>query len=204
MYASHGWVFFMPSRRGQGLSRNAGRYIGNEIEVALKKEGNTFAVETMVQLLKGEHFNDQMAALAWLRKQSYVATNQIAVAGVSFGGIQAVLGIGTGRYCAGIDAAGAAQSWSMAPQLQTLMLRAVKNAKAPVFFYQAENDYDLAPTKVLSQAMKKAGKKFQVKIYPAFGKTVQDGHAFGYFGSSVWSEDVFAFLHKYCEINLSI
>ena len=199
MFASHGWVFFMPSRRGQGLSRNIGHYISNDIENARKKNGDSFAIETMVKLLKGDHLNDQMAALAWLQKQRFVATNRIAVAGVSFGGIQTILGVAQGQYCAGIDAAGAAQSWSIAPKLQKLMLHSVNNSKAPIFFFQAENDYNLAPTHVLSSAMKQAGKIYQAKIYPSFGKTVQDGHAFGYFGSSVWSNDVFDFLHKYCK-----
>lgn len=198
VFARQGWVFFMPSRRGQGLSRNVGKYIGNEIEKARKKHGNSFAAKTMVQLLKGDHLNDQMSALAWLQKQNFVDNNRIAVAGVSFGGIQTVLGIEKGQYCAGIDAAGAAQSWSQAPQLQNLMIYSVKNAKAPIFFFQAENDYNLEPTKVLSATMKKAGKKFQAKIYGLFGKTVKEGHAFGYFGGSIWSKDVFIFLHQYC------
>ena len=132
----------MPSRRGQGLSRHVGHYIGNEIDNARRKGGDSFAVETMVQLLKGDHLDDQMAALAWLGKQSFVASNKIAVAGVSFGGIQTILGVEKAKYCAAIDAAGAAQSWAKAPQLHQLMLHAVKNAKAPIFFFQAENDYD--------------------------------------------------------------
>jgi carboxymethylenebutenolidase len=198
MYANHGWVFFMPSRRGQGLSRRIGNYIGDEIEKARKNKGDSFAVETMVKLLQEDHLNDQMAAVAWLKKQSFVASNRIAVAGVSFGGIQTVLGVQSGQYCAGIDAAGAAQSWFVAPKLQKLMIHAVQNAKAPIFFFQAKNDYDLETTYVLSAAMKIVGKKFQMKIYPPFGKSVQDGHAFGYFGSSAWSKDVFVFLNKYC------
>lgn len=198
IYARHGWVFFMPSRRGQGLSRNVGDYIGDEIEKAREKGGDSFAAETMVQLLKGDHLNDQIAALNWLQKQGYVATNQIAVAGVSFGGIQSLLGVEKIPYCAGVDAAGAAQSWSKAPQLQKLMIQSVKKAKAPIFFFQAKNDYNLAPTHILSAEMKKARKEFQMKIYPPFGKTVQDGHAFGYFGSAIWSKDVFIFLDKYC------
>ncbi|MBA2649356.1 MAG: prolyl oligopeptidase family serine peptidase [Legionella sp.] len=161
LFASHGWVFFMPSRRGQGLSRHVGHYIINEIDNARNKGGDAFAVDMMVQLLKGDHLNDQMAALAWLRKQSFVASNKIAVAGVSFGGIQTVLGVEKANYCAAINAAGAAQSWSKAPQLHKLMLHAVKNAKAPIFFFQAGNDYDLSPTNVLSTAMKETRKNFK-------------------------------------------
>ena len=53
------------------------------------------------------------------------------------------------------------------------MLLAVKKAKAPIFFFQARNNYNLAPTQILSATMEKAKKEFQVKIYPSFGKTVQ-------------------------------
>src|ERR1035438_6701090 len=31
VFASHGWVFFGPYRRGQGLSASAGPYIGDQI-----------------------------------------------------------------------------------------------------------------------------------------------------------------------------
>jgi hypothetical protein len=37
-----------------------------------------------------------------------------------------------------------------------------------------------------------------VKIYPSYGDSPLDGHAFGYFGSDVWAEDVFGFLSQYC------
>ena len=36
MYVSHGWAFFMPYRRGQGLSEKAGPYISDQIELAQK------------------------------------------------------------------------------------------------------------------------------------------------------------------------
>jgi hypothetical protein len=78
------------------------------------------------------------------------------------------------------------------------MARAVQNAKAPIFFFQAENAYDLSPTRVLSAAMKAAGKRYDTKIYPPFGTSALDGHTFGYFGSSVWADDVFRFLREHC------
>jgi hypothetical protein len=36
VFASHGWVFFGPYRRGQGLSASAGPYIGDQIAAAEK------------------------------------------------------------------------------------------------------------------------------------------------------------------------
>jgi carboxymethylenebutenolidase len=198
VFASHGWVFFGPYRRGQGLSASAGPYIGDQIEAADKKGGISAAAETMVRLLRTDHLNDQLAALAWLRKQSYVQPDRIAVAGTSFGGIETVLGAERGTYCAAIDSAGGAQSWANAPALQALMTDSVRNAKVPIFFFQAENDFDLSPSKILSAAMKDANKPYELKIYPPYGSTPQDGHSFGYFGSAVWAGDVFRFLAQHC------
>jgi carboxymethylenebutenolidase len=198
VFASHGWVFFGPYRRGQGLSASAGPYIGDQIAEAKKKGGMAAGAATMVRLLETDHLNDQLAALAWLRTQSFVSGDRIAVAGTSFGGIEAVLGAERGAYCAAVDSAGAAQSWEDAPEVQALMTRAVRNSRVPIFFFQAENDYDLSPSRILSAAMKDAGKEFQIKIYPPYGKSTQDGHAFGYFGSSVWGVDVFRFLDQHC------
>ncbi len=42
------------------------------------------------------------------------------------------------------------------------------------------------------------GKIVEVKIYPRFGTTVGDGHAFACFGSSMWADDVFQFLERHC------
>lgn len=46
--------------------------------------------------------------------------------------------------------------------------------------------------------MKDAKKPYEVKIYPPYGNSRQDGHAFGYFGSAVWAGDVFRFLDRHC------
>ena len=152
----------------------------------------------MVQLLETDHLDDQLAALEWLRKQPFVDQRRIAVAGNSFGGIETILGAEREGYCAAIDSAGGAESWALAPALQDWMKRAVQNAKAPIFFFQAENDWNLSPSQVLSAVMKAAGKPFEVKIYPPFGRSRQEGHSFGYFGSAVWEDDVFRFLNRHC------
>lgn len=198
VFASHGWVFFGPYRRGQGLSASAGPYIGDEIAAADKKGGQSAAAATMVRLLETDHLNDQLAAREWLRKQDFVKPDAIAVAGNSFGGIETVLGAERGNYCAAVDSAGGAQSWAEAPELQELMTKAVRNSKVPILFFQAENDYDLSPSKALSSAMKDAGKPYELKIYPPWGSSVSDGHTFGYFGATVWAHDVFRFLNQHC------
>jgi dipeptidyl aminopeptidase/acylaminoacyl peptidase len=79
------------------------------------------------------------------------------------------------------------------------MVRAVRNARVPIFFFQAENDYDLSPSRTLSAEMKDAGKASEMKIYPAYGTSPQDGHSFAYSGSALWADDVFLFLAQHCK-----
>lgn len=197
-FAARGWVFFGPYRRGQGLSAQAGPYIGDQLDAAAKKGGIPARAAEIVRLLEGDHLSDQRAGLAWLRGTSFVRPDAIAVAGNSFGGIEAVFGVEREPYCAAVDAAGGAEMWSESPELRTAMTRAVRNARAPIFFFQAENDFDLSPTRVLSGAMKDAGRPFETKIYPSFGSSPRDGHSFAYRGSAVWFEDVSRFLARQC------
>jgi carboxymethylenebutenolidase len=198
VFASRGWVFFGPYRRGQGLSASAGPFIGDQIDAARKRGGLSAGAATMVRLLETDHLDDQLAALAWLRTQGFVRPNRIAVAGNSFGGVEAVLGAERESYCAAVDSAGGAQSWDIAPELRARMTQAVRNSRAPILFFQAANDYDLSPSRTLSAVMKDAGQAFEMKIYPAYGKSTPDGHTFGYFGAAVWADDVFRFLNQHC------
>jgi carboxymethylenebutenolidase len=160
--------------------------------------GTRASATEMVRLLETDHLTDQLAAVDWLQKQGFVEAHRIATAGNSFGGIEAVLGAERVGYCAAIDASGGAESWSSAPRLRARMAQAVRNSKAPILFFQAENDYDLSPSRILSTEMKDAGKAFEVKIYPAFGKSAAEGHSFAWAGSAVWADDVFKFLGTHC------
>jgi len=198
VFAARGWVFFGPFRRGQGLSASAGPYIGHEMERAAKQEGMRGRAREMVRLLAGDHLADQLAAYAWLKQQPSVAPNRIAVAGNSFGGIETVLGAERVSYCAAVDAAGGAQSWADAPELQEVMVRAAQASRPPMFLFQAANDFDLTPSQTLARTMRAAGKAVELKIYPAFGKNPGQGHSFAWHGSSVWGDDVLAFLRAHC------
>ena len=198
LFVLHGWVFFAPYRRGQGLSQAAGPYVGDEIDAAYKKGGIAVATTTMLRLLQTSQLDDQLAALGWLKQQPYVKRENIAAAGNSFGGIEAVLGAQHADYCAAVDASGGAESWSNAPALQQVMMDAVQHSRSPIFFFQAQNDYNLAPSRVLAKAMRDAGKISAMKIYPPYGSSAGEGHSFAYRGGSVWGDDVFHFLNQYC------
>ena len=197
MFANKGWVFFMPYRRGQGLSGDQGPYIMDIINSA---KWSLFggASETMVKLLSTDHLDDQLAALAWLKKQNFVQKNRVAAMGNSFGGIEVVLGMAHADYCAGVDASGGAESWAHSDELKILMRDSVKKIHRPIFFFQAKNDYNLSPSKELSSEMQNSGKIALVKIYPSFGDSKKMGHSFPYRGVPIWFKDAFSFLNKYC------
>ena len=198
LFAAKGWAFFMPYRRGQGLSAQAGRYIGDEISDARQRGGIAEGAATLSRLLTTDHLQDQLAALRWLRAQSFVQPDRVAVAGNSFGGVESVLGAANASYCAAVDASGGAEVWEAAPELREIMKTAVRRSHSPILFFQAENDFDLSPSKALVAEMKQAGKDGEIRIYPPYGSSARDGHSFAYMGASTWFPEVFAFVQKHC------
>lgn len=192
LFLKAGYVLFIPHRRGQG--RSPGDYVMDLLAQAGARGGRDARDKKLLELMETQ-LEDQTAALSYLQSLPYVDAKRIAVAGCSFGGIQTVLmaerGLGVR---AAVDFAGAAQTWNEAPELRKRMLKAVQNAQMPVFFVQAQGDYDLAPSRDLAAAMQKAGKAHSVQIFPKFGKTNQDAHEFCVRGGAIWAEQVFAFL----------
>ncbi|HKA34641.1 MAG TPA: alpha/beta fold hydrolase, partial [Candidatus Binatia bacterium] len=140
-FAARGYVVFVPHRRGHGRSP-ADRQIDALYDQGLKG----------VVALHEVHLEDTLAALAYLRGQSYVDARRIAAAGCSYGGIQTLL---AAERASGIAAAAAfapaAETWSRSPALQARLRRAVKGASVPILFVQAQNDWDLTPTLVLDR-----------------------------------------------------
>lgn len=191
-YTAHAYVFFVPHRRGQG--RSPGDYIQDLIAQAPPGE----RAQRMVELQQAE-VEDVVAALNYLRSRSFVDPARVALSGCSYGGIQTLL---AGERDLGAKAlvpfAPGAMSWEQNVRLQDRLVHAVGLAKAPVFLIQAENDYSLAPSRVLSSEASKKKKPFQSKIYPSFGSTHQDGHwGFCSLATDVWGNDVLAFLEKH-------
>ena len=188
-YTAHSYVFFVPHRRGQG--RSPGDYIQDQVAQTPPSERALRVVE-----LQQAEVDDVIAGINYLRSRSFVDPARIAISGCSYGGIQTLL---AGERDLGVKAlvpfAPGAMSWGQNQLLQDLLIRAVDRARAPVFLIQAENDYSLDPSHVLSKEANKKHKDFQSKIYPAFGRSHQDGH-WGFCSSAtdVWGADVLAFL----------
>jgi len=188
-FARNGYVLFVPHRRGQGRSP------GNYIMDALSGVSRMARGPLMVQLLD-QQSQDVVAALDFLKKLPYVDAGRIAVSGCSFGGIQTVIAAEKDLGLrAAVAFAPAAMTWRESTGIQERLVTAVKRATVPLFLIQAENDYDLSPTQVLSKEMEQAGKPHQAKVYPPYGTTQAEGHGgFCFRGVDVWGGDVLSFL----------
>jgi predicted deacylase/dienelactone hydrolase len=197
-FSRQGFVFFMPYRGGSGLSRDAAPYILDVLDSVGRAGGAEARSAMMAEYLNGPHLGDAMAGVAWLRQQPFVNRNRVAAAGNSFGGIIATLlasrDIG---LRAAINSAGAAQTWSGSSHLRSTLLGAVREARVPILLMQAENDYDLTPSRALGAALATAGRAHVVKFFAPFGTSTAEGHSFGYFGSLVWGETVLSFLREH-------
>jgi dienelactone hydrolase len=188
VFTGNGYVLFVPHRLGYGRSP---RHDLVDTFVDGKRE-----VRDKLQLkLIDMHMKDVIPALSFLKGLAYVDRNRIAVAGCSLGGIQTVLisekDMG---FRAAVAFAAAAQSWRNAPNVRELMTGAVRKATLPILFVQAENDYDLTGSRTLAAEMKRLGKPHKLLIFPPFGNSPADGHAFCTRGGKVWASEVFSFL----------
>jgi dienelactone hydrolase len=188
-YTDHSYVFFVPHRRGQG--RSPGPYIQDLVSQAPAFERGQRMME-----LQEEEVQDVIAAVNFLKSQNFVDAGRIAISGCSYGGIQTLL---AGERDLGVRAlvpfAPGAMAWDRNPAVSERLSVAVGRARAPVFLLQAKNDYSLGPSHVLSKEASRKHKDFESKIYPAFGRTAQDGHwGFCSTATEVWGSDVLAFL----------
>jgi carboxymethylenebutenolidase len=191
-YVNKGYVVFFPHRRGQGCSISQSEYIMDSIN----REPATTIDKKFVELQE-THLEDTIAALSYLKQLPYVNTDRIIIAGASFGGIQTVLAAEKQLGIKGSVAfAPAAMAWASLPLLRSRLIEAVRSATVPILLIQAENDYDLTPTKTMARELEKANKPHKLLIFPPFGTTHADGHSFSVRGDRIWGDEVFSFLAR--------
>jgi carboxymethylenebutenolidase len=191
----HGYALFVPVRHGHNPS--PGEYFGDTIQDYIAFGEDRASIQKKVVTLAEESNQDVVAALNWLKKQPYIDPDTIAVGGVSYGGLQALLAAEKGldlRAC--IAFSPGAMSWGNR-EIRQRTTDAVQRSKVPVFLVQAENDYTLGPSNVLGPMIRAKGGANQAKIYPAFGTTHAEG-AIGFAcweeGIRIWGSDVLDFL----------
>jgi carboxymethylenebutenolidase len=198
VFLKHGYAFFYPCRRGHALSAEQGEFIQD----ALKKEEAASGVgarqKLQFALLTGPHMDDTVAALSFLKAVPGIDSHRIAVVGHSFGGQLALMDAGRENGLRAVVTFGAAaNSWTKSPDVRRILLEAVNNAKAPIMLIHSANDYDTKPGRDLAAELERLQKPHILKIYPAVGKTADDGHNLVYNSVAVWETDVFKFLDEY-------
>jgi dienelactone hydrolase len=156
----------------------------------------------MVVAILEQHTDDAVAALQYLRAQPFVDKSRMAVAGCSYGGIVTLL---TAEREVGIrsvvDMAGAAESWSSSPYLRDRLELAVSRARVPIFFMQSENDWNTEPSLRLSEVARDNNRPNQMRIFPRYGETHQDGHGkFCNHAMDVWGGEVLMYLANTMQI----
>src|SRR5437868_1676766 len=126
-WTNKGFVFFFPHRSGHGKS--PGEWIVDLQQKFRSAETNRATVQKHDIELHERANEDVVAALSWLKQQSFVDTNRIIMSGISYGGIQTVLAsekdLGVKAY---VPFAPAAMSWAGNPLLRERLLQAVKKA----------------------------------------------------------------------------
>lgn len=196
VFTDRGYAFFVPFRRGQGLSKHQGKYIVAALDSADKAGGFNARMSHMMTLHETEQLQDQLAALQFLKSLPQVDTNRIAVVGVSFGGQQAML-IATQRVgikCA-VNFAGASMSWDKAPQVAEWFKSLAPKMNTPIYFIQAENDFSIKPSTEMSATLKALNKPCEMKIYPPVGITAMDGHTM-VSKVHLWAPDVIPWIEE--------
>ena len=140
---------------------------------------------------------DVLSGLAFfLHGRREVDSSHIAVMGHSFEGSLAFLVAEHEPSLRAVVVFGAAgYSWNLSPQLRTCLFNAVKKINVPVMIVNAQNDYSLYPGYALDSIMNLLDKQHELKIYPAIGKSLTEGHNFLSLGTDTWQVDVLRFLH---------
>jgi carboxymethylenebutenolidase len=194
VFLKHGYAFFYLCRRGQGLSADQGPFTQDLLKQA-EANGADRRKQLHYQLITGSQLDDALAGLTFLKAAPDVDPKRIAIVGHSFGGMLTLLsGDHDSTIRAEVAFAAGANSWRASEELRGRTLAAVGKTAAPIMLVYAANDYDTTPGKDISTELDRLHKSHLLKIYPAIGKTSDDGHSLLYLGISEWEPDVFQFL----------
>jgi dienelactone hydrolase len=198
VFAKHGYVFLYLFRRGHGPSAGQGTFIGDVLDREATAKGEDARRRLQLVLLTTEQLDDVTAGLSFLKGFAGVDSGRIAVAGHSFGGQLALLAAERDTSIrAAVTFAAAALAWDGSPELRQRMLAAVRTMRAPVLFMHAANDFSTTPGQAMAAEMGRLNKLYQLRIYPAVGKTSGEGHGAVYTDVATWERDVFSFLDEH-------
>ncbi len=193
-FTKHGYVLFAPGRRNIKEFEEEDQPVNTK-----KKSSQADDVERERKTIRfHQHTGETIfAAIETVKAQSCVDANRIFVLGQQSGGTTTLLlsekDLAVKCYVVFSPASG---TWPRSPILQSELKRAVKNAKAPIFLIQPENDLNLSPAEILGKELKKKGAPNAVKIYPPYGKTPRESVQLGMHAPEIWGADVLSFFEE--------
>jgi dienelactone hydrolase len=195
LFLKHGYAFFYLCRRGQGLSADQAPFMQDLLQREESAKGKEARQRLHYKLVTGDHLDDALAGLSFLKTVPGVNPKRIAIVGHSFGGVITLL---SGEHDATIRAevtfGAGANSWRLSNELRQRVLTAVDQTHAPIMLIHAANDYDTTPGTAIAAELERLHKPHLLKIYPALGHSSDDGHNLFYLGIAEWEPDVFQFL----------
>jgi dienelactone hydrolase len=195
IFSRRGYVFMYLYRRGTGLSASQGTSVTEQLMRARADDGIEAHNALQIRLLESEHLSDATAALRVLRALPEVDAGRVALVGHSFGGsLSMIMAEHDTTIRAVVSFGGATGSWDQSPPLQERLLDAVRRARAPFFFAQAENDYSLSAPTALARELARLRRPYRLETYPPVGTTAAEGHDHFVLRVAEWERDVFPFL----------
>jgi dienelactone hydrolase len=194
IFLRHGYVFLYLCRRGQGLSADQGPFTQDLLKQAAAK-GPEARKEMQYQLVTGAQLDDALAGLAFLKTVPGVDPKRVAIVGHSFGGMLTLLsGDHSPAVRAEVAFAAGANSWRPSRELRQRTYASIAKTSAVIMLIYASNDYDTSPGTDIAAELERLHKPHVLKIYPAVGKTSEEGHNLLYLAISDWEPDVLQFL----------
>jgi len=195
IFLRHGYAFLYLCRRGQGLSADQAPFMQDLLQREESEKGMDARQRLHYKLVTGDHLDDALSGLDFMKTAAAIDPKRIAVVGHSFGGVLTLLsGERSDAILAEVAFAAGANSWRASPELRARVFTALGKTSAPVMLVQAANDYDTAPGTEMAAELTRLHKANVLKIYPAVGKTADEGHSFLYLAIPEWEPDVFQFL----------
>ena len=169
-FSQRGYLVFIPRRRGHEGS--TGAYFPDFTSTFCSKKGddNFCKMEAL-----HEQVDNVKEGIDFARRQPGVDKDQVAIIGHSFGGIVTIFSNARDLgQRAVVDVAGGSQSWPRPqenadgnPTTVHDMEEAVRNAVAPIFFFEPMNDRSIDPTIHLARVAGHNCKQFQSALFPA-------------------------------------
>ncbi len=174
LFLDHGYIVFVPIRRGHELSTRAyfpeytAKYCSQKGEDAFCK----------MEYLHAQ-VDDLEEAIKYVRRDvANVDRNRLAIVGHSFGGILTTFANAKDLgQRAVVDAAGGSESWNASDVVAQELAKAVRNAVAPIFFFEPMNDASIDATIYLSRIAGHNCRQFQSALFPALNTRDKDARS---------------------------